>query len=243
MKSSDPVPQRLCGIFSRKPRWGLSGLGWVLVLLVGCSFAVFLFRNAGPFLAETHRVPANTLVVEGWIHEYAIRAAVGEFREGAYQRLFATGGPIVGSGGYINDYQTSAYVGANLLKKNGLSDDLVEIVPSHVIDRDRTYASAVALRDWLDQHNTKIRSFNIVTEGAHARRTRLMFEDAFGKDVTVGVIAVANPDYNEGHWWRYSEGVKEVTSEALAYLYACFFFHPSEPPAGESSNRVSQVSR
>ena len=56
----------------------------------------------------------DTLVVEGWIHEYAIRAAVEEFKKGSYQRVFTTGGPVVGNGGYVNDYQTSASVGAGL---------------------------------------------------------------------------------------------------------------------------------
>jgi hypothetical protein len=37
------------------------------------------------------------------------------------------------------------------------------------------------------------------------------------------VIAVANPDYDARHWWRYSEGVRDVISEGIAYLYAKFF--------------------
>ena len=58
--------------------------------------------------------------MEGWVHEYAIRAAVVEFRRGSYQRVLTTGGPVQGSGRYINDYQTEASVGAELLTKNGL---------------------------------------------------------------------------------------------------------------------------
>jgi uncharacterized SAM-binding protein YcdF (DUF218 family) len=72
-----------------------------------------------------------------------------------------------------------------------------------------------------------VSSINVVTENVHARRTRLLFQKAFGGDVRVGVIAVPNPDYEPGHWWRYSEGVKDVLSEAIAYIYARLFFHPS----------------
>ena len=71
-----------------------------LVLLVGA----LMFEGVYPFLAITHRVNANILVVEGWIHEYAIRAAVKEFQSNHYQRVFTTGGPVVGTGGYINDF-------------------------------------------------------------------------------------------------------------------------------------------
>ena len=42
------------------------------------SYLVFL--NVHPFLAETHRVNTNVLVVEGWIEQYAIRAGAEEFK-------------------------------------------------------------------------------------------------------------------------------------------------------------------
>jgi uncharacterized SAM-binding protein YcdF (DUF218 family) len=102
------------------------------------------------------------------------------------------------------------------------------MVPSHVIGRDRTYSSAIALRDWLREHDVEVRSLNIVTEGAHARRTRLLFEKALGPGVTVGVIAASSPDFNAKHWWRYSEGVEDVIDQGVAYVYARFFFLPSQ---------------
>ena len=42
----------------------------------------------------------------------------------------------------------------------------------------------------------------------------------------MGVIAIENREYSPGHWWTYSEGVKEVVSEGVGYLYARFFFRP-----------------
>lgn len=30
------------------------------------------------------------------------------------------------------------------------------------------------------------------------------------KEVTVGIISVPNSDYDPKHWWRYSEGVREI---------------------------------
>jgi uncharacterized SAM-binding protein YcdF (DUF218 family) len=180
------------------------------------------------FLAVTHRVDTNVLVVEGWVHEYAIRAAVEEFRSNPYQRVLTTGGPVEGAGGYINDYNTSASVGADLLKKNGLPNELVQMVPSRVMDRDRTYGSAIALRTWFREHNMPVHSINVVTEDLHARRTRLLFQKALGHDTAVGIIAVSNPDYDSRHWWRYSAGVKDVVSEAASYIYARLLFYPSE---------------
>jgi uncharacterized SAM-binding protein YcdF (DUF218 family) len=195
---------------------------------VGLLVVGSLLLNIQPFLAKTQRVNAGTLIVEGWIHEYAIRAAVDEFKGGAYQRIFTTGGPVVGTGDYTNDFNTSASVGADLLKKDGVPDRFIQMVPSHVMGRDRTYGSAVALRDWLREHGADVRGINVLTEDAHARRSQLLFQEAFGPDVAVGVISVPDPDYDAKHWWRYSEGAREVLGEGIAYLYVKIFFHPRD---------------
>ena len=68
---------------------------------------------------------------------------------------------------------------------------------------------------------------NVLTEEAHARRTWLLFQEALGKDVQVGVISVPNPDYDASHWWLYSDGVRDVIAETIAYIYAKFFFWPT----------------
>ncbi len=231
----------LWGILVRKERWGLSWRGWLTVFAgVLLTFSLFLFRIY-PFLAVTHRVDTNVLVVEGWIHEYAIRAALKEFQSNRYQRVFTTGGPVEGTGGYINDYNTAASVGADLLRKNGLPNESLQMVPSRVMDHDRTYGSAIALQNWFREHNMPVRSINVVTEDVHARRTCLLFQKALGHNVAVGVIAVPNPDYDPRHWWRYSEGVKDVFAESVAYIYArLIFFYP---PDSARDKKMAEVSR
>ena len=225
------------GLFDRRERWSLSWRGRLIVTSAVLLFGAMVLKGAYPFLAITHRVDANILVVEGWIHEYAIRAAVKEFQGNHYQRVFTTGGPVGGSGGYINDFYTSASVGADLLKKCGLPDERLQMVPSRVMDRDRTYGSAVALRNWFRDHNMVVSSIDVVTEDVHARRTRLLFQKALGKDIQVGIIAVANADYPANRWWHYSQGVKDVVSEFVAYLYSRLFFWPSGQTSEVRSNR------
>jgi uncharacterized SAM-binding protein YcdF (DUF218 family) len=225
-------------IFVRKERWSLSSGGW-LILACGLVLATAVFlQGIYPFLAVTHRVDSDVLVVEGWIHEYAIRSAAEEFRTHAYRRVFTTGGPVTGSGGYVNDFQTSASVGADLLRKAGVSEQSLQMVPSRVMDRDRTFSSAVALRDWIQNHEPFVRGINIVTEDTHARRTWLLFQRAFGKNVQVGIISVPNVDYPANRWWHYSEGVKDVVSEFAAYLYAKLFFFGSGPAHMEKASRL-----
>jgi uncharacterized SAM-binding protein YcdF (DUF218 family) len=167
-------------------------------------------------------------VVEGWVDPYAIDAAVKEFTTGKYDHIFTTGGPVVGTGGYSNDYNTSASVGAQRLVSAGIPASLVQMVPSHISGRDRTYSSALALREYFRTNGVTVKSFNVLTEDVHARRTRLLFQEAFGRKTTIGIIAVANPDYDAKHWWRCSEGVREVLGESIAYVYAKFLFWPAK---------------
>jgi uncharacterized SAM-binding protein YcdF (DUF218 family) len=241
-QSVQPATHRaLWGLFDRRERWSLSWRGWLALGFMTVLAAALFFEGVYPFLAVTHRVNAHALVVEGWIHEYAIQEAVEEFRKGSYQRVFATGGPVEGTGGYINYYHTNAHIGADLLKKYGIPYESLQMVPSRVMDRDRTYGSAVALRNWFRDHNMAVPGINIVTEDLHARRTRLLFQKAFGKDVQIGVIAVANVDYPANRWWHYSEGLKDVGSEFVAYLYARLLFFPPEPPDPEKTARLPHV--
>ncbi len=243
MLSHDKSSQKFLGIVTRKERWGLSWRGWLLLTSAGLVAAYFAFLNIHPFLAVTHRVNTNVLVVEGWIPRYAIRGGAEEFKNSSYERIFTTGGPENGNGGYTNDYNTSASVGAEILKKFGVPDELLQMVPSRVTARERTYSSAVALRDWFREHNAPVHSMNVLTEDAHARRTRLLYQKAFGKNVAVGVIAVSNPDYDPTQWWRYSDGVREMIGESIAYIYARFFFYPSASPSDKEAAQANPASR
>src|SRR5438552_4063387 len=243
MRSGDHLSQKLWGIVTRKERWGLSWRGWLLVTSAGLVAAYLAFLNIHPFLAITHRVNTNVLVVEGATQRYAIRGGAEEFKNGSYQRIFTTGGPVEGNGGYTNDYNTSASVAAESLEKFGVPDYLVQMVPSRVIARERTYSSAVALRDWFRDHDLPVHSINVLTQGAHARRTRLLYQKAFGKNVAVGVIAVSNPDYDPTQWWRYSDGVREVIGESIAYIYARFFFYPSVSSSDKGAAQAAPTSR
>lgn len=230
---STPSRTALGGLYVRKERWGLSWRGWILVLFLGLVVSALFVHRIVPFLAVTERVDTRTLVVEGWIHDFAIREAVEEFKRGGYERIYTTGGPVRGSGAYTNDFNTSASVAAERLVAAGVDSRLVQMVPSHVTDRERTYSSALALRDWLQRNNVAVDRMNVVSESLHARRTRLLFQRAFGEGVTIGIITVPDQDYDLNRWWRYSEGVQEVFRESLAYLYAKFLFHPPPTAPGQ----------
>ena len=98
------------------------------------------------------------------------------------------------------------------------------------LGRDRTYSAALKLREYFQTNGVTVRAFNILTEDCHARRTRLLFRKAFGPGVDVGVISVPDPDYDPARWWRYSEGVREILGESIAWVYAAFLIRPLPRP-------------
>jgi hypothetical protein len=216
------------GLVSNRQRWGLSARGGLLLLVMAGVAGLLLVLTVYPFLSVTDRLPSDYLVVEGWVSEQAIRTAVGEFTTNGYKLVVTTGGPVHGMGVYRNDSSTTANVAARRLIDAGLPEAVLQKAPSRMSARDRTFAAAVALREWFNRQHVRVRSINVLTEDVHARRTRLLYQKAFGDKVAVGVIAVPNPDYDPKRWWQYSEGVRVVLGEVIAYIYAKFLFFPPE---------------
>ena len=215
------------GLLRRRPCLVPTLRGWLLLGLSSAALLVLALRGLQPFLAITDSVPGGVLVVEGWVPDYMLQAALAEFRGTHYDRLFVTGIPLQ-NGAPLSEYQNYAHLGAATLVKLGLSTNDLQAVPAPKTRRDRTYATAIALKHWWREHDMAPTRVNLITGGPHARRSRLMFEKALGKGVAVGVIAIPPNDYDERRWWRYSQGVRIIIGETLAYTYARLLFHPPE---------------
>ena len=212
--------------------WGLlrrrSGLrptwrGWLLLFFSSALLLVLAARGAHRFLSLNQPRPGGVLVLEGWAPAYVLEGGVAEFNRTHYDRVFVTGGPIEW-GAALSSYKTYADLGAATLLKLGLNSNLVQAVPSAAVRQDRTYASAVALKQWWRAHGMSPAQINLWTVGARARRSRLLYQRALGKGVAVGVVAFPLNDYDARHWWRSSQGFRVVTSELTAYAYARVLF-------------------
>jgi hypothetical protein len=216
--------QKFWGCLAYRPRWGLSLRGYIVGALLFCAVTATFAFGVYPFLSITDRVPTRLLVMEGWIDPDAIKLTAREFNAHGYERVFTTGGPLAGMKHSTDERDTSAYVGANRLRAAGVADERVHVVPSFFTNRDRTFHSAIALRDWLKSHDVSVSAINIATADVHARRTRLLYQKALGPGVKVGIVAIPNSDYDARQWWRYSQGVRAVIGESIAYVYAALFF-------------------
>ena len=136
----------------------------------------------------------------------------------------ATGAPLA-EWPQANVYRTAAERAADYLKSRGLPPAAVAAVPSPSSAQDRTFLSAVMVREWAKRSGIEVRALDVFSLGTHARRSRLLFRKAFGSQVEVGAIA-ARHEYADERWWRSAEGAREVLDQATAYAWVLLFFHP-----------------
>ena len=153
--------------------------------------------------------------------------AVQEFKKNDYRLIITTGGPIDFQLPCGN-YKTYAELAAAVLQDLHVAPEKIVFVPAPVKNIDRTYVSAVALKQWIDQNRPNAKSLDIITLGLHARRSLILYEMALGSKVSVGVISVPEQEYDPDTWWRSSLGVKNIIDEVIGYVYTKLLFRPEK---------------
>jgi hypothetical protein len=208
-------------LIHRQEIWMPTIQGWLVI--VGCVAAVILFliTHIYSFLAVNSPINADILVIEGWMPDLAIKEAIAEFKRGRYQKLI-TIGPSLYQGHHLSQYKNFAELGAANLIAFGFAPDKLLPVPTPDVIRHRTGASALALRQWIDNSDLKIEAINLYTFDVHSRRNWLTFKQALAPKIKVGVIVLEPVGYDPKQWWVSSAGVRSVIFEAIAYIYTRF---------------------
>ncbi len=240
---------RFAGLFRSQLCWVLTWRGRLCACVSALSVTFILLVGVHPFLALTERVPAHLLVVEGWVPTACLKAAADEFDSGKYEQAVLVR-PVLDIGDKYESGRFSVHWLARLLVADGIPDSRLATLFPNVARKDRTYHSALAVKEWLSEQHLSVAALNVATTGPHARRSRLLYEKAFGPGVKIGIVALQSPEYDPRHWWRTSEGVREVIGESVAYVYARFFFIPSHSesessgvPADSKTSEVAHVPR
>jgi hypothetical protein len=209
VRKADHVKLRF---LERKNIWWPTWQGWFTFSFIAALLFVGAFWNAEKFLSLTERVPANVLVVEGWIGKEALRSAAQEFQAGDYRWLVAVGGWP----GYATN--THAFFAAIDLARMGCPTNSIIIGLPHDDSEDRTYGHARSARDVLGRHQIRVSGLMVFTRGSHARRSRVVFKKAFGPATRVGVISFCGPGDRRVPWWKSTMRSKEVMEEFLGWL-------------------------
>ena len=235
-------PPALC---RRRSVWFPTLWGWAVLLLLVLLGSFGVRRELYPFLALERPVGANLLVVEGWLGDEGMQRAAQVFLTGGYERVVTSGGPISHWADRIG-FATYAELAADTLVQLGLPAGSVVAVPAPASAQERTFLSAVMVREWAARQGLALEAIDVFSSGPHARRTRLLYRMAFGAGVRVGILAARPDGYEPRTWWRTSAGVKTILAEALSLLWTELFFWPGPPgsvdeawavPAGGSATR------
>ncbi len=184
---------------------------------------VLVFWRLHVFLSPSAPLGSGLLVVEGWVGKSELRSAIEVFREGDYELLVTSGGPMFD---WTEHYSTYAERAGDYLRQRGFPDEKLAVVAAPASAQDRTYLSAVVVRDWLVESGRDVDSLDLVSSGPHTRRSWQLYRLAFGNGVRIGAIAAASAEYDASAWWKTSIGARTLVSEAVAWLWTTCCFWP-----------------
>ena len=212
------LPSRRPGLVERRSIWWrILRASFYAVLLLGIPIG-WLCSCGESYFSLTRRLPAEVLVVEGWIGDDGVHAAAKEFEQHRYRYLVTTGG-LAEKG---QDHPNYAQLAEQELIRSRVPCDRIILAPTGQIERQRTYESAVAARQALQRSGLHPELLNVFTLGPHARRSRLVYAKVYSPGTQVGVIAWVPSDYDVEPWWRSKARIKCLLKETIGYPFEVF---------------------
>jgi hypothetical protein len=227
-------------LFRRCTIWCPTAVSWFLIAAISFILVAAWFNYGESLLASTHRVPADVLVVEGWIGREGIRAAVAEFERGSYRDIVSTGG--LTSGRWEDQRASYAEMAAREMIRLGVPKERIVIATSENTESHRTFESAIAVWRALRNADARPAAVNVWTLGPHASRSELVFAKVLGSETNVGVIGWLPPDYKAEPWWQSSERSRELLEETVGYLYEVLLNSGRPSNAQEAAGLTSRSS-
>ena len=217
---------KLVKIAERKECWKLTIFGKLLFLLIVFLVIMISSKQVYPFLAITERKSEEVMILEGWMPSFLVEQVADYYLSVDYDKLVIARGLLQNVSTYESGQFIAEYTKTRLIEL-GVPENEIHIVYFAPKVKDRTYEAASKSKEWLIESRVDFASVDVVTLGAHARRSRLLYRRAFGSEYEVGVFSIQGQSYDSDRWWEYSAGVREVPFEFIAYLYAKFLFRPN----------------
>jgi hypothetical protein len=200
--------------------------GMLLILVVLGLSVYMIFQNLAVFLSVNQPVGADYLVIEGWLGKSDLEQAHKIFNNGDYKYAIVSGGPI------DDDFNLGppnyAERAGKYLATIGLPKQKIVLVPSPHSAQDRTFLSAVIVRDWFSNQLVNVKSLDVFSADVHSRRTRALYQLAFGDRVAIGIYASTPNEFDLSRWWQSSDAAKSVSAELLGWLKVKCCFKPGK---------------
>jgi hypothetical protein len=213
------------GMLTLKRGWFLKKDAMLILVAALCLLAWASVRSVYPFLSANDPPSGEVMVVDAWMPTYDLMLAASTYGELHPKVVLAVAGSYKTDASDLPQARDSYAVG--ILERFGVPKDRVHLIAFPGSAQNRTYSSAFAVKGWLTLNRSEFKSIELLTTGAHTRRSRLLYQLAFGDSWKIAVKGLDDPAYNSKFWWRSSEGFNEVISETAAYLYVLLVFLPS----------------
>ena len=195
--------------------------GFILI-----SIGLFIFFNLHSFLSPTKPIAgAKILIVDAWLGDKELDEAVEVYLSNSYSHILVPGGKMDRSL-FFPGMQSVGDISAVVLMHKGIPHNKITPLFVKAVKKDRTYQSALTVKNWMKRNNLDSCNINLFTSSTHARRSWLLYKKAFKNECKIGIIAAQPTDYSVPKWWKSSNGFRTVVDESIAYLYAFLFFHP-----------------
>lgn len=214
-------------LFTRKNVYVPTAAGWLMLFALFGFFFWLSLHGIYPFLSKPQKPGSDILVVEGWLPDNGLRAAIDFYRANGYKRMIITGIPIT-QWTHTTPHTNMADASAETMRRMLFRDTIYTVsIPSNIY-RDRTYATAVALKMRFEEWGLPPeQSFDLYSMGAHARRSWNMFRKAF-PDTHIGLLVATDQSFDPETWYKSSRGFRTVSSEWISYWYTALAFFPDE---------------
>ena len=201
--------------------------GVILILVVLGLSIYFAFQNVSTFLAVNEPIGAEYLVIEGWLGKNELKQAYRIFGSRDYRLAIVSGGPITDE--FNSGPPSFAERARTYLLSIGFPEDQLFSAPAPFSAKDRTFVSAVKVRDWFVSHGIIVDSLDIFSGDVHSRRSRDIYRLAFGEAVKIGVYSSKPDEFDLTRWWQTSDAAKSVATELLGWLMVKCCFNPGQP--------------
>ncbi|HDY85271.1 hypothetical protein LCGC14_0480360 [marine sediment metagenome] len=215
-------------LFKRRSCYFPTMWGSLIIVITLVMLGGFVVKNFATFLALNVPISSRYLVVEGWLSKVSLEQAVVEFRRGNYELIITSGGPDLSD--FDSTYESYAEKATAELIKIGVEPSKIISAPSPASAQDRTYLSAVMVRNKLLEHLKFLpESINVFSSDVHSRRSYYLYELAFRNTETkIGIVATDSERFNLDSWWQTSEGAKSVLTEMFGWLWTRCCFAPHD---------------
>ena len=184
--------------------------GILVSTVLGCLYLIQepLPSRIFSFLSINRPIPAEVLMVEGWLTNRMFKEAAAEYVRGNYSYCLVSGRIY------------SSLSPAHVFMRHGIDSGAVKFTDTVAVRGHNTYHTALAARQWLQLHDPGVSTINVFTAGPHARKTWTIVKRVLGSGYSVGVIASSVNPEDTGLWWESKQGARAMIKYGVGYLYA-----------------------